>query len=256
MAISGIEIFRTRDEHGGIRVFDDGQRRTLSFGTNVEQSAVFVANPETLVYSYTQAMMLGLLFCGEAPRITALGLGGGSIVTALLHHLPGCRIDAVEQRASVVELAHRFFLLPRDPRLTIHTQNAEDYLKSSPRPSELLFTDIYHANGMDSAQASHAFLRNCREALLDDGVVVINLWHESFAETLAVQTALLDIFDERVLQTMVPGGNSIAIGFKTHIPRLPRRKFLDTAQALGLRMQIPLQRLARNLWNQNVERLR
>ena len=250
-----VEIHRSHDEYGPIRVMQHQQRRILCFETQVEQSAIDIDRPYRLVHHYTQAMMLGLLLVPHSPDITVLGLGGGSLASALIHHFPDCRVDAVEQRASVTDIARQWFQLPESERLTLHVQEASDYLKAPPRPQDLILTDLYHGIGMDRDQGEKAFLKACRQALKPDGVLVLNLWSEDFEESRALRRRLDAVFEDRVISTSVPGGNIIAMAFNGYLPSLVRRDFLKNAQDLGQRMDIPLQRYARTLWYENHERL-
>ena len=62
MSDLGVEIHRSYDELGPIRVFENGSRRYLAFGEEAEQSCIDLHDPAKLVYEYTQAMILALLF--------------------------------------------------------------------------------------------------------------------------------------------------------------------------------------------------
>lgn len=104
-------LHHSEDEFGTITVLDDGECRILAFAPNDEQSRCLKATPHVLQYEYTQAMLLVLLFC-QPKRVLILGLGGGSLVTALHRHIPGIHITAVELH-TVIDIAHRFFQMPR-----------------------------------------------------------------------------------------------------------------------------------------------
>lgn len=255
MPISGSLLFETSDDYGPLRVFDDGNRRILAFGEETEQSSIWIFEPARLLYPYTQAMMLGLLFAPAGPRVTVLGIGGGSILHALLQHLPRCQIDAVELREKVVEIAQSWFSLPDDPRLTIHVADALDYLARNDRPSHLIFTDLFHEGGMETRQTEAVFLRLCHDALAPEGVLVINLWDVNQEETREHRRVMEETFGKNVLLMSAPGGNHVAFCFKGKIPRVKRKEFLADAQKLGLRMKIPLQDHANRLLQGNKARL-
>ena len=134
-------------------------------------------------------------------------------------------------------------------------QEAEDFLQSNQGLHDLIFADLYLAEGMYPGQLEDAFLRLCRERLTEDGVLVVNQWASEFQSSRAAFIALMEAFDGQVLHLHVQGGNIIAFAFRGHLPDLPRDRFFSAAQALGLRLDIPLQRHARNLWRQNAELL-
>jgi spermidine synthase len=253
MRALGEEIFRAHDEWGAIVVYQDGERRILAFGNQVEQSCVSLHYPARLEYVYTQAMILPLLFAGVPRRALLLGLGGGSLARALRAQAPKCRVHAVEHRAAVAAIAQQYFFLETDERLTVFIEDAGAYLAVNRVLYDLLLLDLYQAEGMDRQQAQREMLMHCREALTPDGVLVVNLWSSEYQPETRIGAMIRDVFDERVLLLHVQGGNIIVFAFKGTLPLLSRRPFFEAAQALGYRMDIPLQKLARNLWRQNSE---
>lgn len=255
MNLFGREIYRIRDTSGWICVYDDGQRRFLAFGNRVEQSCMSLGEPFRLQQAYTQAMALATLFTPQLTRATLLGLGGGSLARALLHYFPSCRVTAVELRPQVAAVARQFFELPHDPRLHVVIADAAEYLEHPRKPSDLILADLYGSEGMDAQQTQLAFLQQCRRALTPDGVLSVNLWDDDHRDSRAASAALAEAFDGRILLVNVAGGNRVCFAFAGPIPEMKRRVFFERAQTLGHRMDIPLQRLARNLWFQNTAAL-
>ena len=252
----GREIYRERDERGWICVHDDGVRRYLTFGNQVEQSCMRLAAPLHLEHVYTQAMMLGALFAQPPERATLLGLGGGSLAKCLLHLFPRCRVHAVEQRARVAAVARDYFALPHDPRLRVLIADAGDYLGSPRRSSDLIFADLYQADAMDADQADPEFLRACRASLGPQGLLVANLWNRDPRRTAAAQAAIAEAFDGRLLQFDVQSGNRVVYAFAGDLPRPRRRALFEQARRLGQALGIPARRMARSLWVQNAPALR
>jgi spermidine synthase len=104
---------------------------------------------------------------------------------------------------------------------------------------------------MDETQLNDAFLENCRDHLNEHGIMVINFWANDFRQTLLRQQAVKRTFGENALSLHVRGGNDIIFAFKNNIPKLNKRTFISSAQQLGLKLDIPLQNLAGNLWQSN-----
>lgn len=255
MPVFGELIFETRDTEGPVRVLDDGNRRILAFGEATEQSSLWKDDPARLLFPYTQALMLGLLFVPEHPRTTLLGIGAGSMLQALLAYRPGVAIDAVEKRALVVEVARDWFDLPEDERLSVHVDDALNYLARVERPSHLLFADLFHEGGMDTQQTDAVFLRLCHDALGPEGVLAMNLWDTHYEESRDHLRALEQTFDGAILTMAVPGGNQLVFGFRGGLPRLNPKLFLKDAQRLGMTMHIPLRDYANRLLQTNRARL-
>ena len=87
----GRELHRRYDEFGPILVFDDGNKRYLSFGTADEQSCQLNSAPLQLQHEYARAMAAVLVQFSDAAlptQITLLGTGGGTLAAALHHVLP------------------------------------------------------------------------------------------------------------------------------------------------------------------------
>ncbi|MCB1801758.1 MAG: methyltransferase domain-containing protein [Gammaproteobacteria bacterium] len=252
----GSLVFRTRDDEGEIRVHEDDRCRYLTFGNEVEQSCVELARPARLAYVYTQAMMLALLLHPQPRSALLLGVGGGSLLRALRAAARGLRITGIERRAAVLDVARAWFGLPEDRRVQLVCDEADAYLRNTSDRFDLLFADLYHADGMYPEQLAAEFLASCRMCLEADGVLVVNQWASELDRHGALLGNLGEVFGGQVLHLHVQGGNILSFAFNGALPKIDRGIWLDAAQALGQRLDIPLQRQARNLWRQNAEVLR
>ena len=122
-------IHQTSDEFGSIEVIEFQQKiRSLHFGNKTQQSAMLLNHPYILIHKYAQAMMLPLCWT-NASKVLVLGLGSGSIVKYLYNYFQHLKIDAIELRPAVIELASEYFLLPEcDERFKIFNESAFDWL--------------------------------------------------------------------------------------------------------------------------------
>lgn len=208
----GKEIFRTYDSYGPIQVFDNGVKRILSFGEGDEQTCVLKAEPFLLQHDYTRAMLLPLLF--KRPRDAVLvGLGGGALATCLHHHLPELQLRAVELRPAVIKAAYRYFQVPRDERLVVINQDVGEFIDDTAQPpTDILFSDIYGAEGMDPQYFQPWYIEACHRLLSDDGWLVLNCWEEHRGEHETLD-AIAELFAE-VYTCTVPSGNWIILAAK------------------------------------------
>jgi spermidine synthase len=170
-------IFETYDSYGEIRVIEQGAKRLLAFGPGDEQSACLKANPAALIFDYTQAMLLSLLYT-EPRKILLIGLGAGSLATCLHTHYTACQLTAIELRQSVIDVAYRYFGLPRSKRLKIQCQEGLPGINSMTQQQDIIFSDIYLHEGMHGNQRNQDYIRRCRELLKPTGVLVTNCWRE------------------------------------------------------------------------------
>jgi spermidine synthase len=248
-------VARLRDSEGEVQIYALGRLRTLTFGNSVEQSRIDLDHPERLVHVYTRAMLLGLILAARPTRVLVLGLGGGSLVQALLAADPALAVDACEARALVVDVAREYLTLPRTARLKVSVGDALTHVQTTPGRYDLILVDLYGAEGMHPDQGNGFFLRACGRCLRRGGLLVSNHWSGAFPENRRAHAALAAAFPGGLLHLHVAGGNSIAFAFPETLPRLDPTALYERAQALGLRLEIPLQPLARNLWRQNAEAL-
>ena len=247
MAIPGYEIHRCYDDWGPIRVFEDGVRRYLAFGEDAEQSCVDLLCPETLIYEYTQAMMLALLYQPSPTKVTLLGLGGGSMVHCLSHFDSSIALNVVELRPRVAEIAEQWFALEQSPQVSLHFGDAGAYMADSPHSSDLIFADIYNDDGMITTQLNSDFLADCYSSLNSEGVLVLNLWEEGRASHPLAKQRISDQFGADCMCCPVEDGNLIVFAFKGGMPEHNPRRLQPLAKKLARRLDIPLHKLVGRL---------
>ncbi len=194
-------LYQDQDEYGPIFIADTGTQRILAFAGGDEQSRCLKSAPHVPQLEYIQAMLLVLLFL-QPKRALLLGLGGGSLMTALHHLLPSVRITAVELRERVIELAYQYFQLPRGKRLNVIHQNATDFLGGDhPHRYDVIFADLYQSEGVDPAQLQSRFIGHCVRRLKDDGWLVLNGWSEHRENAAFIQTLKEHFVDLRAVLT-------------------------------------------------------
>jgi spermidine synthase len=251
----GRVVFRTGDDHGPIVVRENGDRLILTFGNDIGQSSVSITHPQRLEYAYLQGMFLAALLAPERRTALVLGMGGGSLVRALTAGFPDCRITAVEGRAQVVRVAREWFFLPDNGKISVVVADAVDYLAKAETQYDLIFADLYRAEGVDARQTEPAFLNHCRAALKPGGVLAANFWTRDIEAVQQTHRNLAGVFGERLLQLPVRGGNLITYACADSMPTLGRKAFYRKAEELGSRLDTPLGKLAHHFWRQNAEAL-
>ena len=221
----------------------------MSFDGHVQQSCMNMDDINGLAHSYTQAMMTGLLFITQPASATIMGLGAGSMAKNLLSNFPGMDIHSVEYREAVVDIAKKYFYLPESERLTIHIDDAVSFMESNKTKSDIIFSDLYNTQGMESRQIHHEYLKNCKNALNENGVLVLNIWYSAIKSHADLKALLSIEFKNRLLSFKVESGNTIVLAFKNSIPNITRKELLDRGKMLQEKMNIPLERYAKLLWS-------
>lgn len=237
------EIFRNYDEYGPVQVFDDGNQRRLAFGEGDHQSCMLKAQPTQLHYEYTRAMVAALLFKAKTQNTLLLGLGAGSLAS-FLHQYSTLSITAIELRQLVIDVAYRYFELPRSSRLCVHNENALHFLqRSEPCDYDLIFSDIYTGDGVDDLQLQESYLDMCSQCLDPNGWLVLNCWREHQGDQELIQI-LQDRFTELYCCT-TQSGNWILFAGNTALP--PQKNMMASAKALSEKTGFNLQSIIKKL---------
>ncbi len=245
-------IYHGRDDEGVLEVVDTHGVRSLHFGTSPKQSALSLQNPNRPELAYVRAMLSALLFVDDPASVLLIGLGGGSLARFFLEQFPDCRVDAVERRASVVEIAHAYFGLPRHGRLGIRIGEADHLVETQAQHQagayDLILIDAYDHLGMDSSVNSLDFLSACVELLHPQGVLDFNLWG-SHPVSLKHSLALLKTcFSDRAFRLAVPNrGNVIGLGLGKAFASFKLKQFEPRARKLEVRTGVEMTYFLRNL---------
>lgn len=249
-------IHQEQDEYGSVVVYEKHKQRYLTFGNAVEQSCMNLQNPAQLAHVYTQAMMLSLLLMPDASSALLLGLGGGSLVRALQKLRPKMHIHAVEYRPAVIQVAKDWFDITEHKHLKLYCDDATQFVENNDKQYDLIFSDLYLAEGVHEAQTQAAFIAKASEHLTGNGIFMVNRWCDDYQATEQTRRALSETFDNRLLSLQVEGGNIITFAFHGDFPNFDRKQFFVNAQQLGMQLDIPLQKLARDFWSQNAQPLK
>lgn len=238
--IGGKLLFHGADEWGDILVTGHKRLRVLTFDTVHEQSCMDLKRPEYLVHEYARVMMLGLLMT-EPDNALLLGLGGGSLVRSLMSVRPNTSIQVVEIRPKVVDVAREFFGLPDNSEtLNVAIGDAKVWLKHAESSTfNIVFADLYQAQGISEFQTQARFLKACDRVLTDDGCLVAN-FHDIPPYHSPFFAALNEMFAE-IWLCRVDGGNTILFACKQDVGADLKELLFPNAEALGDAMGCHLQ---------------
>jgi len=207
-------LHRTDDGFGSIVVTENGNKRVLSFASDFQQSAIYINKPWQLVHEYTQIMLLGLAFT-QAKNIILLGLGGGGLVHCLNYFYPQMKLEVVEIRQAVIDVAYKWFDLPDTNNINLHCRDANDYIKQVvPANADIIFSDLYEAQGMSEVQTQNDFISACARALNENGWLVIN-FHKLPDKNSSVMQQLSICFSE-IFYCDIFKGNWVVFCGKAH----------------------------------------
>lgn len=167
-------VHRTQDAWGDIMVIDRGSCRVLAFDPIYEQSSVDLKNPHIPVHEYMRVMILVFAFI-QPRHVTIFGLGGGCLVHCLHHLFPTCTLHSIELRQKVYDVAIDFFRAPIKNNITVTIADAKLAItRCENKSTQIIFSDLYHAFGMNPFQIQKKFIHHCHRILDDTGWLVVN----------------------------------------------------------------------------------
>lgn len=188
------------------------RHKSLHFSSSETQSLMLKAFPFSLAEEYTRAMTGFLVFQPRPRRIAMIGLGGGSLAKFCYRELPDARIDVVEINPHVVALRDEFHVPPDDARFRVVPGDGADFVKRARRRYDVLLVDAYTRDGVPPNLSTPAFLDDCRRALRDGGVLVMNL---SGARAHPIADRLADVFAFTFALSENRGANRIVYAFRS-----------------------------------------
>ena len=245
-------IHQTEDQDGIIEVSEENGIRSLHFGSFAQQSAMQLKNPDQLHLAYTKAMMSWLLFEEiKDDDVLLIGLGGGSLAKYLLQKFPDCRVETVEYRAAVAEIAHDYFDLPKQERLNMLIDDGARYVKERANLQHELYRiimlDAFDSNGIAEALCNPEFFAACKKMLKKEGILVINLWNttEQFTQLFSW---LGRLFEAKLLFLPVHGMvNVIGLFFHENTPVYSRKALQKRAIQLEKTYRLPFKQFLKDL---------
>jgi spermidine synthase len=128
-------------------------------------------------------MLAGSLFSSPDPRrILIVGLGGGSIPTALAEILPNATIDVVEIDPAVTRVARQYFDFKDGPKLKVTELDGRVFIKRAGREGkryDIVMLDAFDHEYIPEHLLTREFLQEVKALLAPQGVLVANTFSSS-----------------------------------------------------------------------------
>ena len=170
-------LHRERSLYQTILVTREPGRLCLQFSRRKDQrnqSCMNPRHPKRMVFTYTRMMMAALLLNPQPANVLMVGLGGGTLPTALGELLPETTVDVVEIDPAVLSVAENFFAFAANDRLRVHLSDARVFVKRRLRGDlryDLIMLDAYAGDYIPEHLMTVEFLEETRALLTPGGVV-------------------------------------------------------------------------------------
>ena len=167
-------VFSKDTQYHRLAVVDDEDTRYLRFDNSL-QSAMYLEDPLATRFRYTDYFHLGLAYNPGAEDVLFIGLGAGSSPKRMLNEFDDLRLHAVELDPVVVDVAQRYFEVPRaDPRLEIDVGDGRQFLAREEKKWDVIAIDAFFADAIPFHLVTREFLELARTRLAPGGVIVTN----------------------------------------------------------------------------------
>jgi spermidine synthase len=165
---------RKETAYHSLAVVEDARTRYLRFDSSF-QSAMRIGHPFATAFEYTDYFHLALAYNADARDLLFVGLGGGSAPKRLWRDFPRLQIQVAELDPAIVDVAYRWFALPRDPRLAVAVEDGRRYLAAHEQRWDVIALDAYFSDSIPFHLTTHEFLELVRSRLEPGGVVIANV---------------------------------------------------------------------------------
>jgi spermidine synthase len=179
-------VYRAKTAYSELLVVDKNGRRYLLFADPQEprrrqepelvyQSFIDLDNPLETRATYADYFHLAWIFNPSLARVLLIGLGGGTVVQRFLHDYPEITVESVEIDPAVVEVAYKYFFLPRNYRHRVIVSDGREYLEQDGAQYDLVLLDAFFSRTIPHRLFTVEFFRAARRRLAPQGILGINI---------------------------------------------------------------------------------
>lgn len=180
-------VHSERSLYREVLIYEDRGERCMCFTRNCRigrQSCINLAKPREFALNYTHMAMGGLLFATDSPpkSLLIVGLGGGTLPTALREILPDAQIDAIEIDPAVTRMARRYFGFQDDPKMKVYEVDGRVFVKRAVRENrkyDAILLDAFDHEYIPEHLLTREFLEEVKSLLAPGGVLVGNTFSSS-----------------------------------------------------------------------------
>jgi spermidine synthase len=167
-------LYRKDTAYHSLAVVEDSVSRYLRFDSSF-QSGMKIGKPFDTEFAYAPMFHLPFAYRSNVRDLLFIGLGGGSSPKRLWRDFPNLNIQAVEIDPEVVDVAYRFFGLPRDSRLAVEADDGRRYLARTDKQWDVIAVDAYYSDSIPFHLTTFEFLQLVRERLKPGGILIANV---------------------------------------------------------------------------------
>ena len=168
-------VYEGESVYNYLQVKSDDETTSLSTNVLFGVQSVYVKSGKLsgMYYDYAMAAPLMSGTVNSEKDILILGMGTGTYAKQCLNYLPDVKAEGVEIDERITDLAHEYFELPEEVKVT--TYDGRAFLNVSDKKYDVIMVDAYQDITIPFQMSSVEFFELVKEHLKDDGVMVVNM---------------------------------------------------------------------------------
>lgn len=140
------------------------------------QGGIDLNAPGRLLFEFTRMGFVSLAFLDKDPGdVLFVGLGAGAMPRYFTARYPEAVIDVAEIDPDMVAVAEKYFYFRENGRMKIHIEDGRLFAKRARKKYDLIVLDAYQNDYIPFHLTTLEFLKEVKNRLKDDGVVVSNI---------------------------------------------------------------------------------
>src|SRR5690554_2170004 len=220
-AVVAAELLHTEPStFSPVVVYEEKGQRCMKFESLRavgRQSCIDLDAPQKMVFDYTRTMMSALFVQPDPRRVLVIGLGGGTLPSALASLLPLAQVDIVEIDPAVVRMARRFFNFRESRRKRVFVEDGREFVERARhegRQYDIIMLDAFDVDYIPRHLMTQEFLQHTRSILTPGGVLVANTFsasHVYYRESATYASVFGEFYNLRA-------GNRVIIAVNGPLP--------------------------------------
>jgi spermidine synthase len=177
-------IHKEKSLYRDITVYEEDGTRCMRFTRrfSARQTCVSLKDRDQMVFNYTK-MMLGALYLNPNPqKVLIIGVGGGTLPTALSSMFPTAEIHAIEIDPAVINVARKYFDFKPGKTTTVFEEDGRVFVKRAIKKGykyDLVLLDAFDHEYIPEHLLTKEFLEEVKKIILPGGVLGANTWATS-----------------------------------------------------------------------------
>ena len=191
----------------GAKVHQNYIYRWLTLNSDALQTLINRRSPQNPELGYIHQMAFAVR---ERPAdCCLLGLGGAGVAHALMPYLKNSTLLVVENNPEVISIATDYFMSDRLKNLSIIKQDANLFVQQCNTRYQHLMVDLYESHAFPAHCSTPDFFLGCRNLLLHDGILALNL--TNLQEQWSLFRQVREIFCQRTVSLPVKGSANMIV---------------------------------------------